>query len=46
MAVGQREVDEKTVALRRLGSRKQQVVSLDDAIEALSGEIAARGQTT
>ena len=44
MAVGQREVDDKTVALRRLGSKKQQVVSLDDAVEALSGEIAARGQ--
>ena len=44
MAVGQREVDEKTVALRRLGSKKQQVVSLDDAVEALSGEIAVRGQ--
>ncbi len=43
MAVGQREVDEGTVALRRLGSKKQQVVSLDDAVEALSGEIAARG---
>ncbi|MDG2375585.1 MAG: threonine--tRNA ligase [Woeseiaceae bacterium] len=43
MAVGQREIDERTVALRRLGSKKQQVVSLDDAVEALSGEIAARG---
>jgi threonyl-tRNA synthetase len=44
MAVGQREVDEKTVALRRLGSKKQQVVSIVDAIAELSDEIRYRGQ--
>ena len=44
MAVGQREVDEKTVALRRLGSKKQKVVSVSDAIAELSDEIRCRGQ--
>ena len=45
MAVGQREVEEQTVAIRRLGSKKQTVMSLDDAIEALGSEIATRGKT-
>ncbi len=44
MAVGQREVKEKTVALRRLGSKKQKVVSVGDAIAELSDEIRRRGQ--
>lgn len=44
MAVGQREVDEQTVALRRLGSKQQQVVKLSDAIDQLSGEIRIRGR--
>jgi len=44
MAVGQREVDEETVALRRLGSKKQTVVSVGDAIAALSEEIRYRGR--
>jgi threonyl-tRNA synthetase len=44
MAVGQREVDEQTVALRRLGSRQQQVVKLSEAIDQLSGEIRVRGR--
>ena len=44
MAVGQREVDEETVALRRLGSKEQKVVSVSDAIEELSNEIRYRGQ--
>ena len=44
MAVGQREVDEETVALRRLGSKKQIVVSVGDAIAELSDEIRYRGQ--
>ena len=42
LAVGQREVEERTVALRRLGSKKQQVMKLEDAIEALSEEITSR----
>jgi len=44
MAVGQREVAERTVALRRLGSRDQQVVKLADAIAQLSDEIRLRGR--
>jgi threonyl-tRNA synthetase len=44
MAVGQREVAEQTVALRRLGSREQQIVKLADAIDRLSDEIRLRGR--
>jgi threonyl-tRNA synthetase len=44
MAVGQREVEEQTVALRRLGSKEQQVVRLNDAIGRLSDEIRRRGR--
>jgi threonyl-tRNA synthetase len=44
MAVGQREVDEQTVALRRLGSKHQRVLSLSDAISELSAEIRDRGK--
>jgi threonyl-tRNA synthetase len=44
MAVGQREVLERTVALRRLGSRDQQVVKLADAIARLRDEIRLRGR--
>jgi threonyl-tRNA synthetase len=43
-AVGQREIDERTVAVRRLGSKKQEVMSLDDAISALKFEIDNRGR--
>jgi threonyl-tRNA synthetase len=42
IAVGQREVEERTIALRRLGSKKQQVLKLEDAVMALSEEIASR----
>jgi len=42
-AVGQRELDDLTVAVRRLGSKKQQVISLDDAISALKREVDDRG---
>ena len=44
IAVGQREVLERTVALRRLGSRDQQVVKLADAIARLRDEIRLRGR--
>jgi len=37
-AVGQREVDERKVAIRRLGSKKQSVLSLEDAIAELVEE--------
>jgi threonyl-tRNA synthetase len=42
-AVGQRESDENTVALRRLGDKGQKVSGLDDAIAALSAEGAIPG---
>ena len=42
LAVGRREVDEKTVALRRLGSKHQTVVSLDEVVDTLSNEISSR----
>jgi threonyl-tRNA synthetase len=42
LAVGQREVEERTVAMRRLGSKKQHVISLDDAAEQLSVEARDR----
>jgi threonyl-tRNA synthetase len=42
-AVGQREIEERTVAVRRLGSKKQEVLSLDDAISVLRTEIDTRG---
>lgn len=44
MAVGQREVEEQSVAVRRLGSKHQKVAGLEDAIEALLAEIASRGR--
>lgn len=44
IAVGQREVDEETVALRRLGSEKPKVLALNDAISELREEIRCRGQ--
>ena len=42
LAVGQREVDEQTVAMRRLGSKQQKVMSLVEATALLRGEIDAR----
>ncbi len=42
-AVGQRELDNRSVAVRRIGSKSQQVMSLDDAINALKTEIENRG---
>ena len=46
LAVGQREVDKETVAMRRLGSKKQKVVSVDEAVAELSDEIRNRGRST
>jgi len=42
-AVGQRELESRTVAIRRLGSKKQELMSLDDAIASLQTEISNRG---
>jgi threonyl-tRNA synthetase len=44
LAVGQREIEEETVALRRLGSKQQKVLPLTDAIAAISDEIGRRGR--
>ena len=41
-AVGQRELENRSVAIRRLGSKKQQVMALDEAIESLLGEVESR----
>ena len=38
IAVGNREVDKRTVSVRRLGQKGQSVMSLDDAIAAFSAE--------
>jgi threonyl-tRNA synthetase len=42
-AVGQRELENRSVAIRRIGSKKQDVLSLDDAISVLKTEINNRG---
>ncbi|HKJ60798.1 MAG TPA: threonine--tRNA ligase [Hyphomicrobiales bacterium] len=38
LVVGQREAEERTVSIRRLGSNAQKVMTLDDAIAALADE--------
>lgn len=38
LVVGKREAEEGKVAIRRLGSQQQQIVTLDEAIAALKGE--------
>ncbi len=43
IAVGKREVEEKTVSLRRLGQKGQRVAGLDEAIAKLVEEIKNRG---
>ncbi|MDJ0938278.1 MAG: threonine--tRNA ligase [Woeseiaceae bacterium] len=42
LAIGGREVEMKSVAVRRLGSKEQRVVSLDDAVETLVAEVTNR----
>ena len=39
LVVGKREADEQKVALRRLGSKRQQILSLDDAVRQLYDEV-------
>ena len=39
--VGEREAEEKTVAIRRLGSKKQEVIGMDEAVAALKEEAKA-----
>jgi threonyl-tRNA synthetase len=43
LAVGQREVEEGTVAVRRLGSKQQTILKVEDAIATLGAEIRNRG---
>ena len=42
LAVGQREIDEKTVAVRRLGSKKQRVIPFAEVLTELTEEIGSR----
>jgi threonyl-tRNA synthetase len=44
LAVGQREVEEQTVAMRRLGSKNQRVLSLEEALAELGDEVRNRGR--
>ena len=41
LVVGRREAEERTVAMRRLGSREQEVLALDDAVGNLRVEAAS-----
>lgn len=43
IAVGKREVEERTVSIRRLGAKGQRVASLADATQALVEEANSRG---
>ena len=43
LAVGQREVENRSVAMRRLGSKQQKVLPLDEALDQLSEEVEKRG---
>jgi len=43
IVVGQREADDRTVAVRRLGGRAQEILALDDAIHRLVAEAAMPG---
>ena len=43
LAVGQREVENRSVAIRRLGSKQQKVLPLDEALEQLHAEVNNRG---
>jgi len=44
-AVGQRELENRSVAVRRIGSKKQQIMSLDDALAELKSEVESRGRS-
>lgn len=42
LAVGHREVESRSVAMRRIGSKKQSVLSLDDAVQQIAEEVQNR----
>ena len=44
LAVGEREVENRSVAVRRLGSKSQEFLPLDEAVGALRAEVDARGR--
>ena len=44
LAIGKREVENGSVALRRLGSKHQKVLATDAAIAAIVDEIETRAQ--
>lgn len=44
LAVGQREVDNRQVAVRRLGSKQPRVLALDEAVASLEREATNRGR--
>ena len=41
LVVGRREADDGTVAVRRLGSKDQEILALDDAVGQLIAEAAS-----
>ncbi len=45
LAIGQREVENRSVAVRRLGSKKQEFLPLDEAVDALRIEVETRGRS-
>ena len=45
LALGKREVEERTVSIRRLGEKAQQVLPLGDAVAALDAEVRSRSTT-
>ncbi len=45
LAIGMKEVEERTVSVRRLGDAKSETISLADALATLTAEAAAPDQT-
>jgi threonyl-tRNA synthetase len=43
IAIGKREAEDGTVSLRRLGSKQQEVLALDEAVARLREEAVAPG---
>ena len=39
LVVGKREADERTVAMRRLGGKAQEILALDQALNTLKSEV-------
>jgi threonyl-tRNA synthetase len=45
LAIGQREADQGTVSMRRLGSKGQEVLALSEAVDKLAAEAQVPGRT-